>query len=441
MLERLKMLMQEELLHKKYTAGYSGGQQAIVARQPIFDESGKIWGYELLYRRPRNLEVAEISSGTVATANVIINGFETVRPSLKKTQKVLINFTSDLIETQAIKLLPPETCIAEILEDVQPTSEVLKAVIAIKAAGYTIAVDDYIGQDNLRPFLPLADIVKVDVLGLSSEELASQALRLRDDGNKSVLLAEKVEDEKIATLCRQLGFKLFQGFFYSKPEVMQGRKFSTSQALRMQILSLCIGEDMNMQAVSDAILHDPIITSRFLKFANSAYFGFRSEVTTVHRALTLVGSMTFMQWICVNVLATLENSPVSHEMAFLASHRAKFLECLGKYLAARLQLTPGLSASSLFLTGLFSLLESVMRMPLAEILDGVPLNQAVYDALLGKKSPYSVWLKLMDHYERGEWEKSISLAHTLNLTKKDLSDAYSQALEWSSLFFTAHGNS
>ena len=151
--------------------------------------------------------------------------------------------------------------------------------------------------------------------------------------------------------------------------------------------------------------------------------------------------MTFMQWICVNVLATLENSPVSHEMAFLASHRAKFLECLGKYLAARLQLTPGLSASSLFLTGLFSLLESVMRMPLAEILDGVPLNQAVYDALLGKKSPYSVWLKLMDHYERGEWEKSISLAHTLNLTKKDLSDAYSQALEWSSLFFTAHGNS
>lgn len=440
MLERLKTLMQDALSHKEYTADPSGGQQAIVARQPVFDESGKIWGYELLYRRPMNLEVADISSGSVATADVIINGFETVRPSLKQKQKVLINFTSDLIETQAIKLLPSEICIAEILEDVQPTPEVLKAVIAMKKAGYTIAVDDYVGQDNLQPFLPLADILKVDVLGLSPEELTFHAMRLRDSGNKSVLLAEKIEDEKTATLCRQLGFRLFQGFFYSKPEVMRGRKLSTSQTLRMQILSLCIGDDVNIQAVSDAILHDPIITARLLKFANSAYFGFGSEVATVQRALTLVGSLTFMQWICVNILATLENSPTSHEIAFLASHRAKFLECLGEVACRAPVPTPGLSASSLFLTGLFSLLESAMRMPLAEILDGIPLDQAVCDALLGKKSPYSVWLKLMDHYERGKWEESISLAYTLNLTEKDLSDAYSKALEWSSLFFISQDN-
>lgn len=142
-----------------------------------------------------------------------------------------------------------------------------------------------------------------------------------------------------------------------------------------------------------------------------------------------------MQWLCVNVLATLENSLISHELAFLASQRAKFMECLGKELVSRKALPPGISISSLFLTGLFSLLESVMNMPLAEILDGVPLDPDVSTALTGGESIYSPWLKLMNLYERGQWEESIALAKQLNLTEKSLSAAYTAALEWSAIFF------
>ena len=440
MLDRLKTLMQEELLQRKYSTGPAEGQQSIVARQPVFDRAGGIWGYELLYRRPSNTESADISSGTVATANVIINGFETVRPSLKDHQKVLINFTSDLIETQVITLLPPENCIVEILEDVDPTPAVLDAVTAIKAAGYTIAVDDYIGQANLQPFLPMADILKVDVLGMSPKEITSHVLRVRGDKLRCTLLAEKVEDLPMATLCRDLGFSLFQGYFFSKPEVVRGRKISTSQAVRMHILALCVGDEVDFLAVSDAVLHDPIITARFLKFVNSAHFGLRKEVQTVHHALTLVGPVMFMQWLCVNVLATLENSLVSHELAFLASQRAKFLECLGKDLSLRKKLPQGITVSSLFLTGLFSLLESVMRMPLKEILDGVPLDGAVFTALTGGESPYSPWIALMDLYERGQWDESLVIARQLGLTERSLTNAYSKALDWSSIFFTSPKN-
>lgn len=436
MLERLKTLIQEELQHQHAVYGPGlADQQVIVARQPVFDQQGGIWGYELLYRRPPNLAEADISSGTVATAAVIINGFESVRPSLKNAQKVLINFNTELIETEVIRLLPAETCIVEVLEDVRPTPAVLEAVKAIKAAGYTVALDDYTGQESLQPFLSLVDIVKVDVLGRSPRELAGLMLRLRGDRIKATLLAEKVEDAKTAEFCRQLGFTLFQGYFFSKPELMHGKKVSTSQAVRMHILSLCVGDDVDIDAIGDAVMHDPIITARFLRFVNSAHFGLRRNIQSVHRALALVGPVTFMQWLCVNVLATLENSLVAHELAFLASQRAKFLENLGSELKGRNMLQQGVTPSTLFLTGLFSLLESVMRMPLVEILEGVPVDEDVLTALTGGESPYSPWLKLMNRYEHGEWETSIDIARTLNLAEKDLSAAYTKALEWSSIFF------
>ena len=436
MLDRLKSLIQEELQnqHTVHGAGIAE-QQVIVARQPVFDQKGGIWGYELLYRRPPDLAAADFSSGTVATAAVIINGFDSVRPSLKKSQKVLINFNSELIETQVIRLLPAETCIVEVLEDVEPTPAVIESIKAIKAAGYIVALDDYTGQASLQPFLPLVDIIKVEVLGRSPRELANLLLRLRGDRIKATLLAEKVENAPTAALCRELGFTLFQGYFFSKPELMHGKKVSTSQAVRMHILALCIGDEVDIRAIGDAVMHDPIITARFLRFVNSAHFGLRRNIQSVHRALALVGPITFMRWLCVNVLATLENTLVAHELAFLASQRAKFLENLGSGLKARNMLKQDISVSALFLTGLFSLLESVMRMPLAEALEGVPVNEDVLTALEGGESAYSPWLKLLDRYEHGEWETSIAIARTLNLAEKDLSSAYTQALEWSSIFF------
>ncbi|CAK7009238.1 MAG: Cyclic di-GMP phosphodiesterase CdgJ [Desulfovibrio sp.] len=432
MLERLKALMQEQLLQSN-PEGTAVPDKAAVARQPVFDLAGNVWGYELLYRRPQNLETADITNGAIATASVLINGFEMVRPGIRSSQKILINFTSEMLETQVIKLLPRDMCVVEVLEDVEPTPEVLKAIKDIKNAGYTIAVDDYVGQENLQPFLNLADIVKVDVLGLSDKELTNHALRARCYGG--TLLAEKVEDLRMAALCRKLGFKLFQGFFFSKPEVVKGKKVTTSQAVRMHILALCIGDDVDLKAISEAVLHDPVITANFLKFVNSAHFGLRRRIRSVHHALALVGPITFMQWLCVSVLATLENSPISHELAFLASQRAKFLENLGKALDSRRLLPPDVSTSSLFLTGLFSLLENVMGMPLADVLDGVPLEEAVFVALTGGMSLYTPWFRLMNHYERGEWDKCMGIARQLSLSEQDLATAYTNALEWSAKFF------
>lgn len=433
MLERLKALMQEEILQTtRSDVPQDVSERAVVARQPVFDTSGKIWGYELLYRRIQTAETANFASGAVATASVIINGFEMVRPGIKNSQKILINFTADMLETQAIKLLPRDMCIVEILEDVEPTPEIIEAVKEIKEAGYGIAVDDYVGQEHLRLFLDFADIVKIDVLGLSEQELRDYVERT--SGRGITLLAEKVETREMADLCRRLGFKLFQGFFFSKPEIIKGKKVTTSQAVRMHILAMCVGEDVNLHAVSEAMLHDPVITSNFLRFVNSAHFGLRN-IRSVHQALAYVGSLTFIKWLCVSVLATLENTPISHELAFLASQRARFLEGLGKTLEGRGKLPQGVTTTALFLTGLFSLLENLMGVPLSVALEGVPLEPEVLTALTGGTSVYTPWYSLMNHYERGEWHACIPIAATLDLSESEMAEAYGKALKWNAAFF------
>lgn len=438
MLDRIKTLLREEL---RQTVGAEPHtetelqQQAIVARQPVFTGKGKVWGYELLYRRPTCTDRASFRSGSVATASVIVNGLEMIRPGIKDSQKILINFPSDLIETQVIKLLPSDRCVIEILESVSPTEAILSALSDLKNEGYKVAVDDYAGQKHLEPFLPLADIVKVDVLNTPRHDLAAQTERLRSFG--CAMLAEKVEDRETAELCRDLGFSLFQGYFFSNPELIRGKKISTSQAMRMRILALCLGDNMDFKAISNAILHDPVITARFLKFINSAYFGLTWRIRSVYHALNLVGPVLFMQWLCVSMLATLENGPIAQELAFIASQRAKFLETLGKRLEMRRALPSTVTPPTLFLTGLFSLLERVTGVPTQEVLEGVPIEEEVLIALTGGESSYSPWIKLVTHHERGEWEKSMALTDDLNIAEDDLVVAYQTAIEWSAVFFNS----
>lgn len=414
-------------------AGWQSADQTVVARQPVFDNNGSIWGYELLYRRPEKTPAGDVT-GSVATASVIVNGYGVVQPGMREGQKLLINFTSDLLEAQVLKLMPPEICIAEILEEVPATPAVLDAVAALKNAGYQVALDDYVGQEALLPFLPLTDIVKIDVLGRSPEEIARLVLHAREHGCR--LLAEKVENSEMAELCRRLGFSLFQGFFFSRPEVMRGKKFSASHAARTRLMALCAQPDVDLRKVTEAVLHDAVITSRFLRFANSAYFGFAVEVSSVHHALLLVGRTTFMQWLCVNVLASMESGPVSREMALLAAQRAKFLETLGAILDRRGILPRGVLSQDLFLTGLFSLLASLLGLPVDEVLEDIPLGGGVLEALKGEESSYSSWLRLMELHEQGLWEESLSIAGSLGLTNVDLSAAYADAVAWSASFFS-----
>ena len=424
--------MGKEAPRPKLVAG--GSAPALVARQPVFDQNGRVWGYELLFRDPSMQPGLGGKSSSAATSTVMIDGFELMRPMLRPKQRFLINFTAELLEAELPAMLPPDVCAIEILESVSPTAKVVKGLRNLKQQGYMLALDDYTGQDHLKPFIPLVDIVKVDVLGQNADSLTRIMKTLVDFPGK--LLAEKVEDNETVSLCRSFGFALFQGFFYSKPEVVQGKKLSPSQITKTRLLALSSNTEPDMDQVAQAITADVFLTFKLLKFINSLFFGLPTHVRSVDHAIKLMGMLRVKQWLCVTALAEMDATPISQEIVYLSALRAKFLETLAdKHPGSRLQGKE--FPSKLFMTGLFSMLESMLRVPLKEIFSSIALDKDIMQVLCDRTGPLAAWYHLMTSYEQGHWDDVKIHARRLGLNDASLASAYLEAGKWSTSLFGA----
>ncbi|MDR1360313.1 MAG: HDOD domain-containing protein [Deltaproteobacteria bacterium] len=405
-----------------------------VARQPIFDAEGAIWAYELLFRDPSMKPGLGGRSSHAATSSVMVEGFELMRPSLQARQRFFINFTEEMLEAELASILPPEYCVIEILETVQPTEEVMIGLRHLKEQGYLLALDDFFGQPELIPFLDIVDIVKVEVLGHTHRQLRDMVGRLKPLNLR--LLAEKVEDVKTAGLCRELSFSLFQGFFYSKAEVVRGKKLSPSQITKARLLSYSSSDmEEDISEVVDAISADVYLSYKLLRYVNSAFLGLRVPATNVRHAIAILGRQKLRQWLCVTALAEMDSTPMARELVLLSALRAKFLELLAEKAAHGRKELP----RALFLIGLFSLLESMLQIPMREILSTLPLEPDQVDALVFRKGPYAPWMDLLDAYEQGHWDEVWKIAGDLSLAPADLAVAYAEAGKWSAALFGEPG--
>ncbi len=400
----------------------------LVARQPIFDRKSSIWGYELLFRRPPDTSKfpGEMDSD-IATSTVISDGFSIVQPVLQPDQKVLINFSADLLKQQIPKVLPAAQCGVEILETVQPSRELVKSLLQLKQDGYLLAVDDYTGQKELEVFLKVADIVKVEILGRSMKDVYANVKDLKT--LPCLLLAEKVEDQKTFELCHKMGFDLFQGFFFSRPELMKGKKLSASQAVKMRLLSQISDDEFSVNEVGGILRADVSLVYKLMRYLNSVHFALPMKVKSVEHGIALLGSQKLRQWLCVTVLSELEATPMSRHVVSQSAQRGKFLEILGE------NARNGVRPDSLFLLGLFSLLETLLSVSLDDMLKDMPLDEGIVAALQGEESPYSPWLRLLSHYERAEWDEAEQDMREAGITEMAVVKAYEQSLQWAMAFF------
>ncbi|MFP5238427.1 MAG: EAL and HDOD domain-containing protein, partial [Acidobacteriota bacterium] len=256
--------------------------------------------------------------------------------------------------------------------------------------------DDFVGQPELEAFLPLADIVKVDVLALPDQDAAALVNRLRGGGR--LLLAEKVEDVAMLAKTRDLGFELFQGFFFQRPEIVSGRKMSTSQITRVKLLGELSDEDFDPGRISRIIETDLSLSYRLLRYINSATFGRRDTVDSIRQAGMILGQRNLAKWLQAVLLADINPTPKGRELVFQSVRRAKFLELLGKNIEQ-----PPVRPDSLFVLGLFSLLDSLLGMPMEQVISGLPLAPELARALLGLDGQARDMLLLAEEMEQADW--------------------------------------
>ena len=386
------------------------GVNVFLARQPIYDAARKIHGYELLYRHA-DTHTANITDGTAATAQVLLNAVIDIGVDKVASHELLfINCTRAILMAEPI--FPPDRCVLEILEDVELDADVLERIDILRRRGYRIALDDFNLGGKLAAAVPLADYIKLDVLALTEAELERHAL-LRRPGLR--LIAEKIESEAMMESCVALGFDLFQGYFLRHPETVKGEHLPTSKLAALRLIGACQDPDSSAQDVSATVKGDLSMTYSLLRLANSALFGRSRPVRSVEAVVTWMGTEYLARWGTLLALASERGCPVS----YLGTALQRGYMC--ETLAAQNGANPGSS----FLVGLLSTLDSILDIPMRQILEQVRLTQEIRDALEKRGGGLGHLLACTLAYETGDTTTACHCGIDTGL----LYDAYWQSID------------
>ena len=397
----------------------TGSGLRFLARQPILTREEQVFGYELLFRDGpdnyfRGMDSDAASRNTLDSSTLM--GLDV----LCGNRRAFINCTREVLLKDYITLLPSNQAVAEILESVAPDDQVVAACQRLKEAGYWIALDDFTLNDPREPLTELADIIKVDFRGTSSEQRSEMMQRYGPW--RCRMLAEKVETREEFFAARKAGFLYFQGYFFCKPEVVTTREIPANRIHYVRMLQAVSREDLDHQEIETLIKSEASLCYRLLRYMNSASFGFVNEIHSVKHALSLLGEREVRRW--VRLVATLAaGSGKSSELVLAALVRGRFCELLSSKIEH--------GQSDLFLMGLFSLMDTILETPMSDLLANVPVDQETKALLLTGTGRLRPLYQLMVAREAGEWQTAaLELAGQLHLSESEVAEAYWHAMEW-----------
>ncbi len=394
-----------------------------IARQPIFDRKNRVVAYELLYRSGRE-NYYDGNDGEMATMSVISNSlYSSNVKAITNNTRAFINFTEKLILKEIATLLSPKDVVIEILETVEPNSEIIEACKNLKNKGFVIVLDDFIFHEKYIKLIELADIIKVDFRITQGIE-RKKIFKVLKINNKIKFLAEKVETTEEYIEALDLGYSYFQGYYFSKPVTMSTKQIPSNKYITLKIFNLLNKEDMDIDELEDLVLKDVGLSYKVLKLINSSAYAMISKVTSVKYAITLLGRKEIAKWLYVVLLNELNESN-SNEIVKVALQRANFCENICKLSKYKRK------AYSTYVTGLFSVMDAILNCPMEAVINDIYLPDEVKDALLGNKNVLNEILDLAINYEKGEWDRVVACSEKLQIDVNEISEIYLGSLEWS----------
>ena len=400
--------------------------ETYIARQPIFDLHKRVYGYELLFRSGLD-NIFKQEDPDQASSQVIIDSFFLHNISaLTGRKRAFINVTRDLLLKEYLLLIPRQLVVVEILENIDPDSEVIAACKKLKKAGYLLAMDDFVYGEKYKPFMDLADFIKIDFLSTAEKERKSLPQNFSPLGIG--FLAEKVETPATFQEALESGYTYFQGNFFSKPTIIPGKDLPGYKLHYFRIIQEINRPEISFERLEELIKKEISLSYKLFRYINSAFFGLKNKVHSIQHAMALLGEKEVKKWLSFITLASIgEDKP--EELAVQAIIRARFCESLAPHVGLPSR------ADGLFLMGMFSLLDAFLDRPLSDLLMEIPLDTDIKKALLGEENRFGELYQCVLAYERGEWSKLSEHGKKFKITEALLSQLYLGAVEWASIPF------
>jgi len=380
--------------------------EIFIGRQPIFDDNFNLYAYELLYRNSPNAENNSNDDGDAATSQVLINTFmEMGLEQAVGDQLAFFNMSDTFLNDPDMICFPPEQTVIEVPNNAQADDNLTDSLRQLSKSGYPIALDNFVYQPQLEPLVELADFIKIDVHGLSHEQIEQRLEPLKNHDCR--LMATKIETPEELEYLTTLPFEYFQGQLLGKPKTLSKSTLSSNRIAMLQLLAKVNNPDAEVDEIEQLISLDIGLSTKILRFMNSPSSGLRREVESIREAVIFMGRTAIKKWVTLIVLAGVGDSP--QELMTTALVRAKTCE----ELASKADME---SPEAYFTVGLFSALDSMLNSSMEEILTTLPLTQELQEALL---------------YLKGD--KGQALQCALNLEMGNSDHVEFQSLQWSEI--------
>ena len=391
-----------------------------IARQPIFDRAMKVYGYELLFRSDEKAVAYGSTTAEQSTATVLGGLFELGLEQLVGNKKAFVNFDYQFLLSDSIELISAETLVIEVLENTVVDEVLLERLKKLKKAGYTIALDDFEESLQAYPIVPIADIIKYDIL-LTPLDSIRQDVKEALSQHKYIL-AEKIESEEEFQKAKEMGFHFFQGFFFSKPKIVGGLKAAkTANTIYQRIIGELHKEEPSYKKIAEIIETDVNLAYRVMKASTLRHKVDANK--TILIALTKMGLTELERWMNILMLQELSNKKPL-ELVRLSLVRSKFGELIAinsSFKKRRYEIS---------LMSLFSVLDAIMDLPMEMALQGLSLSDDVKEVLIHCEGDLKPICHMMTAYEKGDWQRTNELAEEIKLDPSKLMKLYLEAVTW-----------
>lgn len=392
------------------------------ARQPILDLNKNLYAYELLFRDSIDNVFPDVCGDEATSKMIEASQFNMGISEFTANKPAFINFTAETLAQGYPEMLTNEEVVVEILETVKPGKKLLAMCKDLFEKGYTLALDDYEHQSVWAHFYPYIKIIKIDIQhsGLNEISTVKQAIRNFPDIK---ILAEKVETYEEYEKAKELGCELFQGFFFSKPEMVKTKNLNPSQISVAELLYETSKTDLDLDGIKAVFERDVTLSYKLLRYANSAIFRRRKEISTIKQALITLGSVELKRFLGL-MFAVNANPDKPTELINLSMARAKFCELVAE------QSEQDVDSSIAFLTGLLSMIDAILDESIDTILEKLPLAQEIKDSLVSGEGTMADLILLVEYTEQAKWQESEQIMQSLGVKQELVNKCYNEALAW-----------
>jgi c-di-GMP phosphodiesterase len=395
--------------------------QVHIGRQPILNRVKKIFGYELLFRKG-DLNQADVTDNMRATASVLVNTLNNIGTSRLIGDKIgFINVDDTVLESSIIDLLPANKTVLELLETVEIDDRVVELCSKARKKGFQLALDDVVDHNGgIERVLNISSIVKIDLIGCDREKLPGLVETLKK--YKVKLLAEKVETQEEFEKCRELGFDYFQGYFFAKPSVISARKISPAQIVLLE-LSRFLAREEEFYVIEELFRKNPELHIKLLQFMNSAAFYTVNKINSIGQAISMLGYRNLQKWVTLLLFADEGYDTRSAPLFERAVIRGRIMELMANRIARDAK-----AADMAFITGVLSLIDALLQVPLENVLKDFNLSDEIERALLNRDGVLGQMLGAIENLEQENYDEVSRLLEGVNITPSELYAIESNAI-------------